>query len=235
MKKLTILLMALCVVVSVGCQNELETASPEQLYAMQSITEAGGTRTSDATTVAEFLATIEYQGSYYTSHGNAGYKVKSGKIYYVGAAEASKQDWVEIPYTIAVSDTSIKKLELTKSGVTNIITFDGYGYYSYEAGEGELPTYYSKYDYAENYTGNWTFNSTNSINIGGNGDIYVKYKGVTAYLTVDAQLKGNTLTFKGNVNGSEGINLRGCKLVFKDTISATFHDISGNTVDATKR
>ena len=242
MKRLTILLTAFCVIIAVGCQNKVTSnATAEQLYAMKSITEAGGTPDSASQSVSDFLSNSEYLGTYYTSHGNAGYKVKNGKLYIVGAVNSDNQDWEEIANSMSV-DASVKKLELTTDeGTVKILTFDGYGYYSYEAGEEEIPTYYSKYDYAENYAGYWVLGKKGYydefVEITENGAIKGRYNlnWSYGYITIDAQLKGNTLTFKGAQAGSDAVTFKGCKLVFADKNNATFYKADGTSVSIKKQ
>lgn len=245
MKKLTILLTAFCVIIAVGCQNKVTAnATAEQLYAMKSITEAGGTPDSASQSVSDFLSKSEYLGAYYTAHGNAGYKVKNGKLYIVGAVNSDRQDWEEIANSMSV-DASVKKLELTTDeGTVKILTFDGYGYYSYEAGEEEIPTYYSKYDYAENYAGYWVIGKKNGVDeeyveIFENGAINGRYNYKNGwsygYITIESQLKGNTLTFKGADAGSEAHSFKGCKMVFADKNNATFYKADGTSVSINKK
>lgn len=162
MKRLTILLMAVCVFAAIGCQNKVtNNVSKEENKAMLSIADAGGTPDMSQQGREAFLQTPDFNGVFATEAGFVGYKIKDKKIYFVEKKDDDVKDeqeiWTDITDTIAV-DRNLNKLEYTNpaSGLRETLTFDGFGYYSYD-GSG-APQYYTRHDYLETYAGTWNIN-----------------------------------------------------------------------------
>lgn len=208
MKKLTILFLALTLF-AVGCANKVtsnNTDTHTQAYTTQI---PAGEGDSSANGIAEFLKNADYQGVYSTEAGFGGYKIKDGKIYTVEKVNETQEKWAEIKGNIEVSKSLNKLQYQTERYGLEIITFDGFGYYSYSQEDGGSPKYYKKYDYLEKYAGTYSNNSTTTatkevkkITIYDDGCITRWSKGNASEdtwgtYTTQVILEGNKLTFKG--------------------------------------
>lgn len=206
MKRLTILLMAVCVFAAVGCSNRItNNITGEEKQAMMTITEAGGTPDSNPIAIASFLRTLEYEGVFATEAGSVGYKIKDSKIYFVEKQSQSAELWKEITDNISVSE-NLNKLEYknpANGGMLEVLTFDGFGYYSYIQDEG-MTKYYQKYDYLDKFEGTWNIAYGNDGNykqvvISADGCIKRVHRDNTyGCHTTQAVIKENELTFKVN-------------------------------------
>ena len=212
MKKLTTTLLLVCIMALVACQNGLDNPAlsanegnmPEQAYAQLSIGRAGGTPDRTEAGIADFLKTVEFQGVYSTVSGYTGFKIKDGELYEITAHPVTGTVWKKLDRSamgIAV-DKDLKKLQIEELNgtVTKIYTFDGFGYYIFENGEGDLATYYSKYDFPEKYAGFYTSPQKSvRVTITEGGDIkYMNGKyGNFDWITGNYIFEGNTLTVKG--------------------------------------
>ena len=245
MKRLTILLMAVCVFAAIGCQNKItNNVSEEENKAMMTIEEAGGRAVTEVGGIVEFLQSKDYSGVFFTDSGHAGYKIKNSKIYFVNEitdpdnADYKRQVWTEMSYGDISVDISLNKLQYKHpDNGLEILTFDGFGYYYYIDG-GNLPKYYKKYDYVEDkYSGTW-INTTDKGDIK-KVEIYEDYMrrhvkpdsnnkwGSYQNLIQWAPFKGDTLTLKG---------LDGHKIVFNsDQKTATYYYSDGSSDTITKQ
>lgn len=218
MKKLIILFSAVCFI-AIGCQNDINptetiSSSKSQItieQAKRTIEESGGTVDESLEGIKAFLTNAIYYGTYNTYSGYAGEdigKIYDGKIYTVVGNE-----WKEIDINNVIGvDTNLGKLEMFGDGQgKKVFTFDGFGYWIYENGEQDIPTYFTKYGFAENYPGTWkSADGSGSITITDN-KITFKLNGKSEYITGLHQLKGNILTIKGSAWDRNGI-----KIVFDD-------------------
>lgn len=244
MKRLTILLMAVCMIALVGCENKVTyNISDDEKLSMMTIEEAGGRAVREVAGIVEFLQTADYAGVFFTDAGKGGFKIKDGKIYFAEQKEAElesdnvrryKMKWteIEISYNDIAVDKSLNKLQYNHpDNGLEVLTFDGFGYYYYIDGGG-LPKYYKKYDYVEDkYEGIWK-------NTSGSGkldrlEIYEDYmrrhmvpdslnkNGSYDNLTDSAPFKDDTLNIKG---------WNGDKVVFNsDQKTATYYYNDGST------
>ncbi len=227
MKKLTILFFTVCFIAAVGCQNDVTPIKMTQKSsyprvtveeAMLSIEEAGGTVDDSAESIKAFLENGVYWGTYNSYSGFSGEfigKIYSNKIYTV-----VENEWKEIDTSKIIGvDKDLGKLEMSGDGSANkIFTFDGFGYYIYENGENDIPTYFTKYGFVENYAGTYKSDDRKAtLTIKNNGYVYFQYNGGFDHVTGRAQLKGNVLTIKGSAWGD------GIKIVFDNNRKATFY------------
>lgn len=208
MKKLSMLFLAVCVLLAVGCANEvtkINNITDSDLRAMKTIAEAGGTPDSSAEGIADFLSASDYQGVFATEGGYVGYKIKDSKIYDLEQLDDRNDIWVEITDGISV-DKTLNKLEYqTESGLV-VLTFDGFGYRYYIQGEESSIKYYKKYDYLEPFAGTWQDTADNAnkytVKLAINPDGCITRFGGEGILnwgryTSQVILQGDTLTFKG--------------------------------------
>ena len=246
MKKLTILFLAVCII-AVGCKNKVtnnvDMNANDNMRAMKTIEEEGGTPDSSPEGIASFLGEADYNGVFATEAGFVGYKVKDSKIYYVDKVgptneqEASqekntKEVWVEITEGISV-DKTLNKLEYQTANGLEILTFDGFGYRYYSKGEDRV-IYYKKTDYLEPYAGIWK-NENYEIEIASDGCFKrrSKFKGSWYFgrYTTQVVLEGNTLTLKG-VDRSVMIFEQDAK--GNPTGKATYRNRGGDAVELQK-
>ncbi len=206
MKRLTTLLMAVCIFAVIGCQNKItNNITQKEKQSMLTIEEAGGTPLFSVQAVSEFLGTPEFGGVFATEAGSVGYKIKDSKIYYVEKQTDEKQIWTEIPDDIAV-DRNLNKLQFRnpESGRLEVLTFDGFGYRSYI--QGEAVRYYQRYDYLDKFAGKWNFPNDSDykdVEITADGCITLNWKkGSFGPYTAQTILEGNILTFKGGTRDS---------------------------------
>ncbi len=234
MKKLTILFFTVCFIAAVGCQNDVtpiemtKSSYPRVTVeeAMLSIEEAGGTVNNSAESIKAFLEDGIYWGTYNNHTGFAGTdigRVYKGKIYTVVVNQ-----WTEIDTSKIIGvDKDLGKLEMSGDGSANkIFTFDGFGYYIYENGENDIPTYFTKYGFVENYVGTHTSEDGKAIiSISANGYVGCQISGMGwDAITDKTQLRGKVLTIKGTPFDQHG-NVY--KVVFDNNNKATWYK-SGN-------
>ena len=207
MKKLTTLLMVVCVI-ALACSNDV--VKPAQTSLKQSdprirmsIGEEGGTPDRTEAAITEFLKIAQFQGQYSTFSGESGFKVKDGEIYEV--IGNLKTEWVKLEKANIAVNKDLKKLQIEELNgtVTKIYTFDDLGYYVYDNGEDDIPTYYIKYDFVEKYAGRWSF-PHGSIVIT-DSTVLFTYRSGQGWVTEYSQLKGNILKLKGSAWTSSGI------------------------------
>ena len=199
MKKLMILFLAFCIMIAVGCSNDItNNVITDQQKAIETIPEGSGDSSSEG--IANFLSVKDYNGVFATEAGFVGYKIKDSKIYFVEEVNKTNDKWTEITEGITVSK-NLNKLQYQTQNGLEILTFDGFGYYYYIQG-GATPSYYKKYDYLDTFAGTWKSddNKTELI-ISADGcitrySISGGYKTWTIF-TSQAILEGDTLTFKG--------------------------------------
>lgn len=232
MKRLTILLMAVCVFAAIGCQNKItNNVSKAESAAMLSIADAGGQIDTSLEGRAVFLSTPDFNGVFATEAGTVGYKIKGERFYFVAKKDDRQDIWTDITDKIVGVNKDLNKLEYTNpaSGLRETLTFDGIGYYSYD-GSG-APQYYKKHDYLETYAGTW------NINGGGYEKVVIFNDGcITRYststsaadstwsrLTTRTILDGNVLKFDNRDS-----------MVFNADGTATYKSRNGGSFTATK-
>lgn len=233
MKRLTILLMAVCVFAAIGCQNKItNNVSKAESAAMLSIADAGGQIDISPEGRAVFLSTPDFNGVFATEAGTVGYKIKGERFYFVAKKDDRQDIWTDITDKIVGVNKDLNKLEYTNpaSGLRETLTFDGFGYYSYD-GSG-APQYYKKHDYLETYAGTW------NITGGGYEKVVIFNDGcITRYststsaadstwsrLTTRTILYGNVLKFDNRDS-----------MVFNaDGKTATYKSRNGGSFTATK-
>ena len=228
MKRLTILLMAVCVFAAIGCQNKItNNVSKAESAAMLSIADAGGQIDTSLEGRAVFLSTPDYNGVFATEAGTVGYKIKDSKIYFVAKKDEHQETWTDITDTIAGVNRDFNKLEYINpaSGLRETLTFDGFGYYSYD-GSG-TPQYYKKHDYLEKYAGTWNITSGDykKVVIFDDGCItrYSRNTDTWGTLTTRTILDGNILKFDNRDS-----------MVFNADGTATYKSRNGGSFTATK-
>lgn len=227
MKRLTILLMAVCVFAAIGCQNKVtNNVSKEENKAMLSIADAGGTPDMSQQGRTAFLSRQGFNGVFATEAGTVGYKIKDSKFYFVEKEDARTEKWTEVK-DFAV-DIEKNKLEYQNplSGKMEVLTFDGIGHYSYD-GSG-TPQYYTRHDYLEKYAGTWNIDGGDykEVVITEDGSItrYSRNSNTWGTLTSSTILDGNVLSFFNRDS-----------MVFNEDGTATYKSKSGGSFTATKQ
>ena len=229
MKRLTILLMAVCVFAAIGCQNKItNNVSKAESAAMLSIADAGGQIDTSLEGRAVFLSTPDYNGVFATEAGTVGYKIKDSKFYFVEKEDTWADKWTDITDEIVGVNKDLNKLEYINpaSGLRETLTFDGFGYYSYD-GSG-APQYYTRHDYLETYAGTWNIadGKWKKVEIRKDGSItrYERDTDTWGPATSSAILDGNVLRFFNRDS-----------MVFNADGTATYKLKSGGSHQATRQ